>query len=89
MNVRNSSRHLPISNFEVENSIFTTPGERLITMVYVHHLHAFVILINYSRLNSIPLLHYKIPLDLNMCNCYLKVAAFVELLVFMQSQNII
>ena len=34
-------------------------------MVYIHYLHTFVILINYSGLNSIPLLHSKIPIDLN------------------------
>lgn len=85
MNTGKSSCHLAIAISKVENSIFTTPGEHLITIVYVHHLHTFVILINYSGLNSIPLLCYKIPLDLNMCNCYCKVADFVESGVLGQS----
>lgn len=85
-----SSYHQAISNFENgKQSMVTTPGESLITKVYIHHSHTFVILINYSGLNPIPLLHSEIPIDLNKYNCRYNVRDFLESVVFIQLRIIL
>lgn len=82
------THHQAISNFENgKQSIFTTPGEPLLTMVYIHHLRTFVIVINYSGLRPIPVLHSKFPIDLNRYNCC-QSATLLESVVFIQPRTI-
>lgn len=51
--------------------------------------YTFVILINYSGLNSIPLRHSKIPIDLKWYDCCHGVIDFLESVFFIQSRTIL